>query len=91
MGYPKRPPNYKEVKRWRAFRGLTQKQAAKLAGVHPITWSRWERHPSLPSGRKAPLMLRAVFDSYDQKQDAWYAPRPWERLHIAPIPDYNEL
>ncbi len=91
MPFPKRPPNFREVRNWRTRRGLSQSQAAKIAGVHVVTWQRWERHPTNSSSRNAPLMLRVVFDSYDQKADAWFSRRPWETLHMAPIPDYSEL
>jgi transcriptional regulator with XRE-family HTH domain len=31
-----------EVLRLRIDRGLTQKEAAEIAGVHEVSWQRWE-------------------------------------------------
>lgn len=38
------------LRRARAVRGMTQREAALDVGVHPVTWARWETGAAHPSG-----------------------------------------
>jgi len=37
------------LREWRVLRGETQKQASAAVGVHPVTWSEYERGKMIPS------------------------------------------
>lgn len=37
------------LREWRILRGETQKQASAAVGIHPVTWSEYERGRMIPS------------------------------------------
>jgi DNA-binding transcriptional regulator YiaG len=51
-----RLPSREEVRAWREAEGLTQAEAARIAGVELRGWRRWELGG--PSGRSVPQWLR---------------------------------
>lgn len=37
------------LREWRELRGETQRQASAAVGIHPVTWSEYERGRMIPS------------------------------------------
>jgi transcriptional regulator with XRE-family HTH domain len=37
------------LREWRVLRGETQKEASAAVGIHPVTWSEYERGKMVPS------------------------------------------
>jgi transcriptional regulator with XRE-family HTH domain len=37
------------LREWRILRGDTQREAAAAVGIHPVTWSEYERGKMIPS------------------------------------------
>lgn len=50
------------ILKWRTGRGMTQAQAAGVAGVHPGTWARWETGALVPSAAPMILTFLATLD-----------------------------
>jgi DNA-binding transcriptional regulator YiaG len=48
-----------EIRKMRVKLGLNQVEFAQLAGVHPITVSKWERNESVPTAYQ-----NALFDQF---------------------------
>lgn len=62
-------PKGEDLRAWRVFHGLTQRDAAVLSGFHQGRWSRWERKP------RARVRLKAK-DREAFRQ--WWSVRPQE-------------
>ncbi|MGH7737259.1 MAG: helix-turn-helix domain-containing protein [Candidatus Tyrphobacter sp.] len=37
------------LREWRVLRGETQREASAAVGIHPVTWSEYERGKMIPS------------------------------------------
>lgn len=76
-------PTGRIVREWRDGLKLSQSQFARLADVHPMTVSRWERGADVPLSAVAMYKLRKLHEKMQAQQPVQVTKEDEQLLHDA--------